>query len=164
MPAGPVRRDLVNGKPVTLADGRVIQPDDVLGPDRPGVSLAVIGDAAHVEDLVDDVKGADLIVCEATYLTRDRELARRFGHLTAEEAAWLARAAGARKLALNHLSQRYRVRDILEETAPLFEETVVTRDFDHFCITRDKIEVSNEELEDDDLLLETERPPETVLV
>ncbi len=72
VPPGPVRRDLVNGQTVTLADGRTVAPDDVLGPDRPGVSIAVTGDLGQVEDLVDAVRGVDLLVCEATYLARDR--------------------------------------------------------------------------------------------
>jgi ribonuclease Z len=145
---------LVNGKPITLANGRTIQPDDVLGPDRPGVSIAVVGDVGQVTDLVDAVNGVDVLVCEATYLERDRDLARRFGHLMAGQAAWLAREAGARKLVLNHLSQRYRVRDILAESRPIFEETVVARDFDHYSVTREKVMLSNQELTDDAILPE----------
>ncbi len=155
VPVGPVRRNLVNGASVTLADGRMIHPDDVLGPSRPGLSLALVGDAARVDDLVEAVRGVDLLVCEATYLARDAEMARRFGHLTAGEAAWLARAAGARMLALTHLSQRYRVWELLEEARALFPETIVARDFDRFQITRERIELSNQELDDDELLLES---------
>ncbi len=155
IPAGPIRRDLVNGKAVTLADGRVIRPDEVLGPDRPGVSLALVGDIGQIDGLAESVRGADVLLCEATYLERDADLARRFGHLTAAQAARLAQAAGVRKLALNHLSQRYRVREILDETAPIFEDVVVVRDFDRFTITRDKITLTNEELQDDEALLET---------
>jgi ribonuclease Z len=155
VPAGPIRRDLVNGQAVTLPDGRVIEPDEVLGPDRPGVSLALVGDIGQTTGLSAVLQGVDVLVCEATYLERDGEMARRFGHLTAAQAARLARDAGARKLVLNHLSQRYRVREILEETKPLFAEVVVARDFDRFTITREKITLSNEELQDDEALLET---------
>jgi ribonuclease Z len=159
VPAGPIRRDLVNGKAITLADGRVIRPDDVLGPDRPGVSLALVGDIGQIDGLGEAVRGVDVLLCEATYLERDAEMARRFGHLTAAQAARLAREAGARKLALNHLSQRYRVREILEETRPIFEDTVVARDFDRFSITREKITLINEELQDDDVLIEAPDAP-----
>ncbi|HOT92104.1 MAG TPA: ribonuclease Z [Anaerolineae bacterium] len=159
VPAGPIRRDLVNGKAVTLADGRVIRPDDVLGPDRPGVSLALVGDIGQIDGLAENVRGADLLLCEATYLERDADLARRFGHLTAAQAARLAREAGVRKLALNHLSQRYRVREILDETAPIFGDVVVVRDFDHFTITRDKITLTNEEMQDDEALIEATEVP-----
>jgi ribonuclease Z len=158
VPAGPIRRDLVNGKAVTLTDGRVIQPDEVLGPDRPGVSLALVGDIGQIDGLSEVVRGVDVLVCEATYLERDSEMARHFGHLTAAQAARLARDAGAHRLVLNHLSQRYRVREILEETRPIFADAVVARDFDRFTITREKITLTNEELQEDDVLAEA---PET---
>ena len=149
VPFGPVRKDLVNGKPITLEDGRIIQPDAVLGPTRPGVSIAITGDVGRVDNLVDVVKDVDLLVCEATYLDRDKEMARRFGHLTAAEAAWLAREAGVRKLVLTHLSQRYRIREILGETRPVFPETIVARDFDRFTVTRESITISNDEYKKD---------------
>ena len=161
VPAGPVRRDLVNGQSVTLADGRVIDPEDVMGPARPGLSIAVTGDTGQVENLVEAVRGVDLLVCEATYLTRDEDMARRFGHITASEAAWLAREAGARMLVLNHLSQRYRVREILGEVNKIFEPAIVARDFDRFTVTRDKITLSNYHLSKDVNLL-SEGPRESV--
>ncbi|NMC00771.1 MAG: ribonuclease Z [Chloroflexi bacterium] len=153
VPAGPERRRLVNGEAVTLADGRTILPDEVLGPERPGVAVAVTGDAARVDDLVDAVCGVDVLVCEATYLQQDVEMAQRFGHLLAAQAAWLAREADVRLLVLSHLSQRYRVGQILDEVRPIFPEVVVARDFDHFQITRERIELRYEELAEDDTLL-----------
>lgn len=153
VPAGPVRRDLVNGQTVTLSDGRVIKPEDVMGPARPGISIALTGDTGQVEPLVDAVRGVDVLVCEATYLSRDTDMARRFGHSTAAEAAWLAREAGARMLVLNHLSQRYRVREILAEVNEIFEPAFVARDFDRFTVTRDKITLSNQQLNKDTDLL-----------
>ena len=160
VPFGPVRKDLVNGKSITLEDGREIHPDAVLGPTRPGVSIAVTGDAGRVDNLVDAVKGVDLLVCEATYLERDQEMAQRFGHLTAAEAARLAREAGARQLVLTHLSQRYRVREMLEETRAIFPETVVARDFDRFTVTRDAITMNNEELANDLVWTNDDKTPD----
>ncbi|MBN1262237.1 MAG: ribonuclease Z [Anaerolineae bacterium] len=149
VPAGPERRQLVNGKPAILPDGRVIRPDDVLGPERPGISMAITGDVARVDTLVEAVQGVDLLVCEATYLQKDVDMARHFGHLTVDEAAWLAREAGIRQLVLTHLSQRYRIGEMLDEARAIFGETVVARDFDHFKVTRQRIELLNEELQDD---------------
>ena len=149
VPPGPIRRDLVNGQSVTLPDGRRIHPDNVLGPERPGLSVAVTGDVGEVRDLVDAVRGVDLLVCEATYLSRDKDMARQFGHITAEQGAWLAREAGVRMLVFNHLSQRYRISEILGEAQPLFETTVVARDFDRFSVTREKITLTNQQLHED---------------
>lgn len=154
VPAGPERRELVNGHAITLGDGRVIEPDDVLGAAQPGVAIAIVGDVGRVDNLVDYVRGVDLLVCEATYLKEDQEMAERFGHLTAAQAATLAQTADVRMLALNHLSQRYRVRDILDETQPIFPATSVTRDFDHYQVTRDKITLTNKEFMDKPLVLD----------
>ena len=80
-------------------------------------------------------------------------MARRFGHLTAAQAARLAAEAGVRMLALNHLSQRYRIREILAECKAIFENTYAARDFDRFKITRDKITLTNQQLDDDESLV-----------
>jgi len=136
VPQGPERRHLVAGKPVTLSDGRVIHPDDVLGPPRQGACLAHVGDAGRTRGLEKAVHGADMLVIEATYLQREADMARRFAHLTAAQAARLARDAEVHRLVLTHISRRYREADILDEARSIFPETVVARDFDHFRVLR----------------------------
>jgi len=137
VPAGPERARLVRGQRVRLADGRIIHPDDVLGPARPGTKFVFIGDASRTDDLVEPVQGADLLVIEATYTSVEADVAREFGHLTARQAAELAAAAGVRHLILHHISRRYAERDILDEATPIFPATLVARDLDHFQIRRD---------------------------
>jgi len=136
VPWGPERRRLVAGESVTLSDGRVIHPDDVLGPARPGACLAHVGDAGRTDDLRASVRGADMLVIEATYLRREADMARRFAHLTAARAARLARDADVHRLVLTHVSRRYREAEIIDEARSIFPETVVARDFDHFRVLR----------------------------
>ena len=136
VPRGPERRRLVAGEPVKLSDGRVIRPDDVLGPARKGACLAHVGDAGRTDNLKTIVNGADMLVIEATYLRRDSDMARHFAHLTAARAARLARNAGVHRLVLTHVSRRYREAEIVEEARSIFPETVVARDFDHYRILR----------------------------
>jgi len=136
VPAGPERRLLVEGKSITLADGRVIQPEDVLGPPRQGARLVFIGDLARTRGLARIVGDADALVVEATYLEEDKELARQYGHLTAAQAARLARNAGVSQLILTHISRRYSGEDILAEARAIFPATVVANDFDRFEIKR----------------------------
>jgi ribonuclease Z len=138
VPAGPERRWLVQGKAVTLADGRVIQPDDVLGESQQGAKLVFVGDAGRTDNLVDEVQGADTLVIEATYLHQEEGLAREFGHLTARQAAELAGRADVRQLILTHLSRRNRERDTLAEAQAIFSNSVVARDFDHFRVVKEK--------------------------
>lgn len=136
VPIGPQRRNLVLGKSVTLSNGQNINPDDVLGPPRAGAKLVHVGDASHVDDIVDFCQGADALVIESTYLEREHELASRFGHLTAHQAATLAVTANVRKLYLTHLSRRYREREVLAEAQEVFREVSVARDFDRFLVKR----------------------------
>lgn len=137
VPAGPERARLVRGEPITLADGRTIQPDDVLGPSRRGTKFVFIGDAARTDDLVDPARDADALVVEATYTTLEADVAREFGHLTVRQAAELGVAAGTRHLILHHVSRRYTEREILAEARPIFPNAIVARDLDHFQIRRD---------------------------
>jgi ribonuclease Z len=136
VPEGPERARLVQGKEVTLADGRTIQPDEVLGPPRPGTKFVFVGDVARVDNLVEVVRDADALVIEATYTSLEADVAREFGHLTARQAAELAAVAGVQHLILHHISRRYSEREILEEAVPIFPETIVARDLEHYQIRR----------------------------
>ncbi|MCO5244933.1 MAG: ribonuclease Z [Anaerolineae bacterium] len=136
VPLGPIRRELVQGNTVTLADGRLIQPEEVLGPAAAGAKLAVIGDAGRIDNLVEQVAGAGALVIESTYLEEDAAMARKFGHLTAARAAQLARDAGVRSLILNHVSRRYSRRQILAEARAVFEPVFVANDFDRFRVVK----------------------------
>ena len=145
---GPWRRDLVNGKAITLPDGHTIHPDQVLGPERPGTRLVHVGDVGRTEELVTAVCEADALIIEATYLEEEREMADQFAHLTARQAAELAVRAGVKHLILTHISRRYRERDVLAEAQAIFPNTFVARDFDTFQVRRGeclKIEPVKEE-------------------
>jgi ribonuclease Z len=131
---GPWRRDLVEGKAVTLPDGRTIEPDMVLGDFRPGTRLVHIGDVGELDDLIDVTRGADALVIESTYLDQEAEMARQFGHMTATRAAAFARDAGVGQLILTHISRRYREKEVLQEAQAIFPGAVVARDFDVFQI------------------------------
>ena len=102
---GPVVGDLqrdgevaVRGRRVTLAE--VSTP-------RPGQSFAFVMDTALCDAAFALAAGVDLLVCEATYLDADADLAARYKHLTAGQAGRIAAEAGARRLVLTHFSQRY---------------------------------------------------------
>jgi len=136
VPRGPERGRLVRGEPISLADGRRVHPDEVLGPVQPGARLVFVGDAAHTRNLHETARGADALVIEGTYMQRDDELAREFGHLTAAQAATFASEAGVRALILTHLSRRYAEREVIQEAAAIFPGVYVARDFDRFQIVK----------------------------
>lgn len=137
VPFGPERARLVRGERVTLADGRVIHPDDVLGTPVSGTKYVHIGDIGRIDKSVFEAcRDADALVVEATYIRDDAAMARKFGHMTAFDAANLARETGVKTLILTHLSRRYFERDLRREARAIFPDTYVARDFDHFQITR----------------------------
>jgi ribonuclease Z len=136
VPFGPERGDLVNGKAITLVDGRTVQPDEVLGPEKPGTRLVHVGDTGRTDNILPYCEGADTLVIEATYLKEEEDMARQFAHLTAARAATLAKEAGVGQLILTHVSRRYRERDIYAEAQRIFPNTVVARDFDVYQVRR----------------------------
>ena len=143
VPAGPVRRRLVAGETITLPDGRRVSPEDVLGPTNPGARLVHVGDCGETSSLIEVARGADALVIEATYLEVEAQMAVEFGHLTAAQAARLAREAGVKQLYLTHLSRRYREREVLEEAQQIFPNTIVARDFDQYKVVKNKAQAEH---------------------
>jgi ribonuclease Z len=136
IPPGPWRGTLVSGESAVLPDGREIHPDQVLGEEEPGTKLVHVGDTGRTSDLLDYARGADALVIESTYLESERDLAGKFGHLTARQAAELAVQAEVNTVLLTHISRRYRESDILAEAREVFPGAVVVRDFDRFQVKR----------------------------
>ena len=137
VPFGPERGELVSGKAITLADGRRLTSDEVLGAWEKGSKLVVVGDAGRTDNLLEVCKDADGLVIESTYLDEEADMARQFSHLTARMGAELATKAGVKKLILTHISRRYREKDVIAEAQSVFSNTVVARDFDTYQIKRD---------------------------
>jgi ribonuclease Z len=130
VPPGPERGVLQGGEPVTLADGRVVTPDAVLGPARAGRKVVLSGDTAPSPAVVQAAHHADLLVHEATFGGDEADRARDTLHATAAEAAQVAKLAEAKLLALTHVSTRYFGSELAREAREVFPETVVPRDFD----------------------------------
>ena len=130
VPPGPERGMLQGGEAVTLTDGRVITPDAVLGPGRPGRKVVLAADTAPSEVVAKAAHKADLLVHEATFGAAEAERARETLHSTAAEAAAVAKRADVRLLALTHVSTRYFGSELGEEARAVFPDSVVPRDFD----------------------------------
>jgi ribonuclease Z len=124
------RGTLQRGDSIELDDGRVITPDAVLGPARPGRKVVLSGDTAPSPMVVEAARGAEVLVHESTFLEDERDRARETAHATALDAAEVAREAEVGMLALTHLSNRYYGPEALREARAVFAETVVPRDFD----------------------------------
>jgi ribonuclease Z len=120
----------LQGGEAVEADGRVVEPREVMGESRPGRTLVFTGDSEPCEATVAVSRGADLLVHDGTFADEEAERARKTGHSTARQAAEVAREAEVSLLALTHLSSRYFAPTIEKEARSMFERTVVPRDFD----------------------------------
>lgn len=138
VPVGPERKRLVAGESITLADGRVVNPEQVLGDLVPGTKFVYVGDLARINEVIEQARDADGLVMEATYLAQDRDIARKHGHITAAEAAMAAREAGVKQLFLTHISRRYNGHAVQGEAGAIFPNTIVCNDLDRYTVKRDK--------------------------
>ena len=107
VPVGPAFSRLHDGEPVELDDGTVVHPDEVVGEPRPGRSIVFTGDTRPTDAVVRAADEPDLLIHDATFTEELAGRARSTAHSTAAEAGDIARRAGAKRLALVHLSSRY---------------------------------------------------------
>lgn len=129
IPAGPLYSVLQSGQEIVLADGRVIEPSQVLGPPRPGKAISYCLDTRPCQNAVSLARDADCLVYEATYTNEYTEEARQYGHSTAAQAARIAQQANVRSLLITHFSSRYPdARPLLEEACRIFPETIMAED------------------------------------
>jgi len=117
VPKGPLFGALQHGGAVTLPDGRVIRPEEVVEAPRRGRRIVVTGDTRPCRGTVEAARDADVLVHDSTFGDPEQARAEETMHSTAREAARVASEAGARRLVLTHLSTRYD-----REFGPLVEQ------------------------------------------
>lgn len=129
---GPIFRQIKNGESITLEDGRVIHPNEFLGPEQKGRVVTILGDTRYCENALELAKEADLLVHEATFSKGEETLAFEYFHSTTYQAADIARRAGCRQLCLTHISSRYdrnEWRELVAEAMETFPNTDIAEDF-----------------------------------
>src|SRR5438034_10295596 len=62
VPSGPERGALQRSEPISLPDGRIVEPKQVLGPPRPGRKIVITGDTAPSEVVVEAAWGSDVLM------------------------------------------------------------------------------------------------------
>jgi ribonuclease Z len=129
VPEGPSFGRLHRGEAVEV-EGRLVRPEDVVGPPRPGRRVVYTGDTRPCRATVDIAQDADLLIHDATFARDEIDRARATRHSTAREAADVARRAKVRRLVLTHLSARYAddPRALEREARAVFAETTVAHD------------------------------------
>lgn len=128
---GPLVRTLEKEGKVKVG-GKLIALDQVSHV-RKGDAFAVVIDTGYCEEAIDIARGAKLLLCESTYLEEHRHLAEKHQHLTARQAAEIAKKAGVQQLILTHFSARYQdLSEFAREAQAIFPNTHIAEDFKTF--------------------------------
>jgi len=122
---------LQKGIPIKTPSGRLVLPQDVMGPPRRGKLLVYSADTRPCKSVIHHAMGADLLIHDSTFRDDLRERAEKTGHSTVGEACEVAMKARVKKLALTHFSARYKNEDldkIEKEAKSLFNNVFVAKD------------------------------------
>jgi ribonuclease Z len=114
----------VNGSLVTLEEVSYVRPGDVF-------SIAI--DTLPCQGAIDAARNATVFLCESTYLEEHKHLAKEYLHMTAKQAAEIAKKADVKELILTHFSARYQDLDDFEKEArAIFPQTYTADDLKVF--------------------------------
>ncbi|MDN6899800.1 ribonuclease Z [Oenococcus sicerae] len=141
--SGPVFGKIKAGQTIKLSDGRVINGQEFVGPDRPGRIVAIVLDTKETPAIIDAAKNADVLVHEATYDGDNSVMAKKHGHSTSVQAAEHAKKAGAKGLILTHISARYlghMADQLVKQAKSVFPNTEIAHDLEVFDIPAKKSE------------------------
>jgi ribonuclease Z len=129
IPEGPLWGELQHGRPVKV-NGNLVRPEAVVDKARPGLRIVYAIDTRPAEAVKALAKGADLLIHDGGFAEERRPKAQEYYHSTAHEAASVAKAAGAKRLAVVHISAVTRDDSVLlREARRIFRKTIVPRDF-----------------------------------
>ncbi|MBP5253770.1 MAG: ribonuclease Z [Lachnospiraceae bacterium] len=111
-------------------DGIVYTPDMVMGPDRKGLKVLYVTDTRPTPGIVEQAKGADLMICEGMYGDPEKlGHVKDFKHMLMQEGAEMARRAGVSELWFTHYSPAMNnPQEYLPVLREIFPNTVVPRD------------------------------------
>jgi len=130
LPNSPLLKKLQQGKDIIYKDKK-IKASQVTYKEQ-GRKIAFILDTAPNNNTIKLANKADLLICEASFTNQEKELAKERKHLTAKQAATIAKKAKVKQLILTHISQRYEhnTEPILQEAKKIFKNTKIVKDFD----------------------------------
>lgn len=137
IPPGPWLATLKRGFPVSLPDGRVLQPSRYLATCCDNKIITILGDTAPCENAKILAQNADLLVHETTLEKSLAEKANSRGHSSSQQAATIAKAAKVKRLIATHISSRYgheQCRKLLAECQEIFPATELAHDFSSFTL------------------------------
>lgn len=119
--------NIKNGADWTTADGTLVPNERLVSPADPPRSYAYCSDTVYLPKLHERIKGVSTLYHESTYGNDNLASAQKYLHSTAEQAAQVAREAGAGQLLIGHYSSRYdNEKSLLDEAKAIFLNSHLT--------------------------------------
>ena len=112
VPVGPLWGKLQKGQPVVSSDGKTVFPEDVMGKKRSGRKFSFVTDTLYKPSIAKEGYGSDLLVCEAMFENDLIDQAKEKKHMTAREAALIARDSNSLRMYMIHYSPRYNDKEL----------------------------------------------------
>jgi len=134
LPNSPILRELQEGKDI-IFKGKKIKSKDVSYLEK-GKKATIILDTAYNQNTISLAKDSDILISESSFLSEEAKKAKEYKHLTASQAAEIAKKAKVKLLFLTHLSQRYEhcLQLIEKEAKKIFKNTKLAKDLDTITI------------------------------
>lgn len=131
VPVGPLWSKLQNGQEVQAADGSIVKPEQVLGAKRSGRKFSFVTDTLFKPSIIEEVRNSDLLICEGMFEEALKDQAKEKKHMTASQAATIAKEADVKRMCLIHYSPRYTDKELhvlLEEAQKIWPKAELSRD------------------------------------
>ena len=128
---GPLFGKLQRGEEITLEDGKIIRPSDVMGEKRSGRKFSFVTDTLYLPSISQEVRGSDLLICEGMFSDDCADQAKEKKHMTSRQAATIARDSNSKRMAMIHYSPRYTDKELpvlLEQAREVYPNAELTRD------------------------------------
>lgn len=128
-------KNIKSGKDYLLNNGKII-PNSKLTFDPPKIlSYAFCSDTSFYLPIINHIKYVDLLYHESTFLNVEKERAKKTGHSTANQAAFIAKKARVKKLLLGHYSNRFpNIIDFEKEAKKIFFNTEATEPLKNYSL------------------------------
>ena len=127
--------NIKNGQDYVLPDGTVIQNSCLVTPADPPRSYAYCSDTRYMPQLASMLKGVDMLYHESTYADDRLEMAQKYFHSTASQAARVALDAEVKTLLLGHYSSRYNDETVLlNEARKVFPNSILSAELQVFDV------------------------------
>jgi ribonuclease Z len=131
IPKGKIRAKILKSKTIKIT-GRKINTKNLIYKEK-AKKITFIMDTGENKKAVKIAKNSDLLISESTYSAKEKKIAKDYKHLTAEQAANIAKKSKSKELILMHLSQRYEKKQeqekILNQAKKIFKNTSIAKDF-----------------------------------